>query len=187
MSSRCPPASRADIMPGCHLATRLVPHTESTRAGNVSNCNFASHPLDLPAKSTVLLTAASAGLTAPNVMPGVSLGRTCTGGGRQLLLSKRRAMTTQTADNRGSAQRPSRRQVAPEPTRAARQTVETPTAPGSNSNFTGLPKNGQDIPVTTPVTDPQMQACRSSCSSVPARADPTGQLCNIHRHHKAML
>ena len=59
---------------------------------------------------------------------------------------------------------PGRRRVAPEPARAARQTVETPTAPGSNSNFTGLPKNGQDIPVTTPVTDPQMQARAVSLS-----------------------
>ncbi len=59
--------------------------------------------------------------------------------------------------------------VAPEPARAARQTVETPTAPGSNSNFTGLPKNGQDIPVTTPVSDPQMQARdtrQQPCSAV---------------------
>jgi len=61
------------------------------------------------------------------------------------------------------------RRVAPEPARAARQTVETPTAPGSNSNFTGLPKNGQDIPVTTPVSDPQMQARdtrQQPCSAV---------------------
>ncbi len=58
-----------------------------------------------------------------------------------------------------SAQRPHRRRVAHQaPARpAARQTVETPTAPGSNSNFTGLPKDGRDVPVTTPVSDPQMQ------------------------------
>lgn len=38
-----------------------------------------------------------------------------------------------------------------------RQTVETPTAPGSDSNFTGLPVDDNAIPVTTPVTGQQMQ------------------------------
>lgn len=41
--------------------------------------------------------------------------------------------------------------------RAERQTVETPKAPGSESNFTGLPKDPADIPVTTPISSRHMQ------------------------------
>lgn len=40
---------------------------------------------------------------------------------------------------------------------AGRQIVDTPKAPGSESNFTGLPMNKDDIPVTTPVTSKHMQ------------------------------
>ena len=40
---------------------------------------------------------------------------------------------------------------------AGPQTVDTPTAPGSNSNFTGLPKDSSKIAITTPITSEQMQ------------------------------
>ena len=40
---------------------------------------------------------------------------------------------------------------------AERQTVETPKAPGSESNFTGLPKNRDEIAVTTPIDSRQME------------------------------
>lgn len=42
-------------------------------------------------------------------------------------------------------------------TGAGRQTVETPKAPGSESNFTGLPKNRDEIAVTTPITSEHMR------------------------------
>ena len=55
--------------------------------------------------------------------------------------------------NAGKARRASRAEI-----RAAnRQTVNTPKAPGSESNFTGLPEDDNAIPVTTPVTSRQMQ------------------------------
>jgi hypothetical protein len=44
-----------------------------------------------------------------------------------------------------------------QPAQAQRQTVETPTAPGSNSNFTGLPEDPADIPVVGKVHGKQMQ------------------------------
>lgn len=41
--------------------------------------------------------------------------------------------------------------------RAERQTVETPKAPGSESNFTGLPEKAEDVPVTSPISSQQMR------------------------------
>ena len=40
----------------------------------------------------------------------------------------------------------------------ARQAVEAPKAPGSDSGFTDLPKNREEIPVTTPIRSKDMQA-----------------------------
>lgn len=53
-----------------------------------------------------------------------------------------------------------RRHQHVQPAQAQRQTVETPKAPGSESNFTGLPKDPADIPVTTPVSSQHMQVLR---------------------------
>ena len=50
-----------------------------------------------------------------------------------------------------------RRRSHMQPAHAQRQTVETPTAPGSNSNFKGLPKDPADIPVVGKVHGKQMQ------------------------------
>ena len=50
-----------------------------------------------------------------------------------------------------------RRRSHMQPAQAQRQTVETPTAPGSNSNFTGLPEDPADIPVVGKVHGKQMQ------------------------------
>ncbi|KAK9804190.1 hypothetical protein WJX72_000175 [[Myrmecia] bisecta] len=41
--------------------------------------------------------------------------------------------------------------------RSARQTVDTAKAPGSQSNFTGLPKDKEDFPITTPISSKQME------------------------------
>ena len=41
--------------------------------------------------------------------------------------------------------------------RASRQTGDTPKAPGSESDFTDLPKNRDEIGVVTPITSQQMQ------------------------------
>lgn len=40
---------------------------------------------------------------------------------------------------------------------AERQTVKMPKAPGSESDFTGLPANRDDIPVTTPISSEHMK------------------------------
>ena len=50
-----------------------------------------------------------------------------------------------------------RRSMHAQPAHAQRQTVETPTAPGSNSNFTGLPEDPADVPVVGKVSGKQMQ------------------------------
>lgn len=50
-----------------------------------------------------------------------------------------------------------RRSMHMQPAHAQRQTVETPTAPGSNSNFTGLPEDPADVPVVGKVSGKQMQ------------------------------
>jgi hypothetical protein len=50
-----------------------------------------------------------------------------------------------------------RRRSHVQPAQAQRQTIETPTAPGSNSNFTGLPEDPADIPVVGDVSGKQMQ------------------------------
>jgi len=51
--------------------------------------------------------------------------------------------------------------------RAERRTVESPKAPGSESDFTGLPKNKNDIPVTTPASSHQMEVrCGVCCCTL---------------------
>ena len=50
-----------------------------------------------------------------------------------------------------------RRRSASHVVSAERQTMETPKAPGSESNFTGLPANRDEIPVTTPISSEHMK------------------------------